>query len=258
MRATGCVLGMALVAVGGCRGGLGPDLDHEAIGTFSVQLDATGDVALTLDDISGAITIRGAETATVDIQAERRVRSGSQSDAEAFLELVTVDVSEVGSEIFVHTQMPNHTGERDVLVDYELTIPSYFAVVVQDVNGVIDVSGVDTSVTAQTVNGAVYVRDVVGDVRASTVNGNIDVDVTLLPPNGTVDLSVVNGNIVIDLPASTSAMLDAQVVTGTVTVGDEAPLPTAGPVDRLSITPPWSRWRGPGRNRSRARAWHFE
>lgn len=218
MRATGCVSGLVLVVMVGCRGVLGPDLDSEAVGTFSLQLDATDDVALSLDDISGAITIRGAETTTVDIWAERRVRSSSSSDAEAFLELVTVDVSEIGSEIFVHTQVPNHTGERDVLVHYELTIPSYLSVVVQDVNGVVDLSGMEASVTAQTVNGAVYVRDMVGDVQASTVNGNVDVDVTLVPPDGTVDLSAVNGNIVLDLPASTSAMLGADVVNGTVTV----------------------------------------
>jgi len=218
MRATGCVSGVVLAAMVGCHGVLGPDLDSEAVGTFSLQLDATDDVALTLDDISGAITIRGAETTTVDIWAERRVRSGSQSDAEAFLELVTVDVSEVGSEIFVHTQMPNHTDERDVLVHYELTVPSYLAITVQDVNGVIDIRGMDASVTAQTVNGAIYVRDVIGDLRASTVNGNVDVDVTLFPPDGTLDLSAVNGNVVLDLPASTSAMFGAVVVNGTVTV----------------------------------------
>jgi len=218
MRTTGYAWGLVLAAAVGCRGGLGPDLDSEAIGTFSLQLDATDDVALTLDDINGAITIRGAATTTVDIQAERRVRSHSQADAEAFLQLVTVEVADVGSEIVVHTEIPNPTDEREVLVHYELTIPSYLTVVVQDVNGVIDIGGMDAPITAQTVNGAVYVREAVADVQASIVNGNIDADVALLPPDGTVDLSAVNGNIVLDLPTSTSAMLDAQVVTGTVTV----------------------------------------
>lgn len=221
MRANRYVFGAGLAAaVLGCPFGVlepnGP-LDEEAIGYFSTQLDATDDVALSLEGINGAVTIVGGASATVDIQAERRVRSGSRSDAESFLALVTVEVSQLGGRIEVRTEEPNHTDRREVVVNYELTVPSYLTVDVSNVNGSIDIRSVEASVTVQNVNGVVYVRDVVGDVVASVVNGNIEADVALVP-GGTVDLGVVNGNIGLDVPVSVSAMLDADVANGTISI----------------------------------------
>jgi DUF4097 and DUF4098 domain-containing protein YvlB len=192
-------------------------LDVEVTESFSAQLDATGDEALVLEGINGFVTVVGYGGSTVDVQAERRVRSDTRADAQEFLGRVTVEVSEVGGEIRVRTDQPNRTDGREVTVDYDLVVPSSLDVTVVNVNGEVEVRSVGASVTVENVNGRVRVLNVTGDVDVRLVNGDVLCDVTLLP-GGRADASVVNGNITLDVPVAVSAVLDADVVNGTVTV----------------------------------------
>ena len=174
------------------------NVDVEVSEPFLVQLDASTALRIRLEGVNGIITVRGGSVGDVArVEAERRVRSDTRQDAQQFLERVTVEVAEHGGEILVRTSQPSNAGGREVIVDYDLTIPARL----------------DVDVT--TVNGLVTVLDVVGDVEVSLVNGNIDCDVAMLPA-GLVDLSVVNGNVELDVPTSTSAMLDADVVNGSI------------------------------------------
>ena len=153
----------------------------------------------------------------VRVDAERRVRSDSRADARQFLARVTVEVGELGDEIRVRTSQPGNTDGREVVVDYDLIVPSYLDVGVFNINGAIDVRSIDATVEIHNVNGAVSVADGIGDVEVSLVNGNLTCDATL-PPGGHVDLTAVNGNVVLDVPTNVSAMLEADVVNGTIDV----------------------------------------
>ena len=222
MRVATCIFAAGIAAaMGACQLNIfasDRNLDFEASEPFSVVLDASDAASLRLDGISGQITIAGDAVSTdVELDALLTVRSSSRLDAQDFLSRVTVEVADVGDEIRIRTDQPNNTGGREVIVDYEITLPDYLSLQIANVNGEVTISSVDAAVTVDNVNGLVDVSDVVGDADATVVNGDLDVDLTLLP-GGHADLGVVNGNMTLRVPASVSAMLEADAVNGIVTV----------------------------------------
>ena len=133
-------------------------LDVEASESFFVQLDATSHVRLKLEGINGAVKVVGDVGSSVaSVAAERRVRSDTRSDAQQFLSRVTVELLEQGDEIVVRTIQPTDTGGREVIVDYDLTIPSQLEVHVVNVNGEVELRSFDSAVEVEDVNGAVAV-----------------------------------------------------------------------------------------------------
>lgn len=180
--------------------GSGRSPDVEVSEPFSYQLDATAKVRLSLEGINGVVTVLGdAVSNAAQVGGQRTVRSDTQADAQQFLDRVTVTLLEQGDEIVVRTMQPSSTGGREVIVDYDLLIPT------------------SLDVDIASVNGAVTVRDRLGDVEVTLANGDIKCDVTLLP-SGLVDLTVVNGTITLDVPTSVSAMVEADVVNGSISV----------------------------------------
>jgi hypothetical protein len=212
----------SVLSLGGCQLNVfsdgGRHLDAEASEPFSTVIDATDEVVLNIEGINGLVSIVGDAASTqVDVSAVLTVRSDTRADAEEYLGRVSVEVAEVGDAIEIWTDQPTNTGGREVIVDYELSVPDYLVVEVVNTNGDVEVSSVNDDVTASNVNGTIELTDVVGDVEATLVNGDIDADLTLLS-GGVVDLTVVNGEIDLVVPASVSAVLDADVVNGTVVV----------------------------------------
>ena len=222
VRALRCLFGiLAALTVAGCfLDSTGPDGNQraEASEPFSEQLDPAGSARLRLVGVNGSVTIVGGPLeGLVRVEGTRTVRSSSRSDAEQFLTQVTVQVEQEGDEISVRTLQPMATEGREVLVDYDLLVPSHLDIEVAHVNGDVDVRSIDASVNVDNVNGAVAATDVVGDVTATLANGVLTGEVTLIP-GGLVDLSVSNGDIELDVPTSTSAILEADVVNGSISV----------------------------------------
>lgn len=220
-RIAGCLLGGAfLFALLGCPGDpSGPALgDVEVSEAFSFNVDAGAVDALTLEGVNGEVRIVGDPARTMArIEGRRRVRSDSRSDAQAFLDQVTVEVLEEGDTLEVRTRQPSRSGGRQVVVDYEVAVPAALAIRIASINGDLSVEGIESSVAVTHVNGWISLAGLVGNAEAALVNGGISADVSP-PAGGLIDLRTVNGEITLDVPASVSALLAATVVNGTVSV----------------------------------------
>lgn len=193
-------LGAAACAIGFFDDGYGRSNDVEVSEAFSFQEEVAGLVRLEIEGINGSVAITGdASAAEARIEGRRRVRSSSRSDARDFLDRVTVEVVRVVDALVVRTRQPGDTGGRELLVEYEVVIPADLRVEILLVNGVVDVSGMK------------------GDLEARVVNGELLASHSL-PAGGEADMTLVNGILRLDVPASTSAMLEADVVNGTISV----------------------------------------
>ncbi len=141
----------------------------EAAEPFSFQLDAIGQRALRLENVNGIVRIDGRADATaVLVEGERRVASSSRSDAEDFLQRVTVEVTEVGDEIIVRTRQPAASGGREVAVDYDLTVPGGLAIDAAHVNGPVSVLDLESDVTVTLVNGSIVGCSILDRAASST------------------------------------------------------------------------------------------
>jgi DUF4097 and DUF4098 domain-containing protein YvlB len=190
--------------------------------SFSYRGEVENQTQLRLEGINGNIAITGSsETDSVIVSAQKYVGSESTQDAQAHLGELHVSVTETANEIIVKTIQPDETRGRNYGVDYEITLPQDFTVLVTNANGGISITSVHESVSVVNVNGQVILTDISGSASVSLVNGQIQAEVTLRK-GGTIVMTTVNGGIDLEIPQYTSAEFSASVVNGTVAVSNLA------------------------------------
>jgi len=110
--------------------------------------------------------------------------------------------------------------QRNVEVEFTVSLPAGVNVRVGSVNGDVEVTGATAEVSAGTVNGEVRAASSGGPVEASTVNGDVRASMRNVG-SGELNYRTVNGSIELELPAS----LDADVELRTVNGGFETDFP---------------------------------
>ena len=200
---------LASIFWGACGGGGGDgssqvsNTNFEASEPFSLIVDKGSRFRVSLEGVNGDVSISGSPGATsVTIAGTKRVRSQSIRDAQAHLQAdLDVDIQELTDEVSVKTVQPPATGGRSYVVDYTITLPENFDVLITNVNGPVTINGIVGSAL----------------VLVALVNGVIDAKVTL-PLNGTTKFNVVNGGINLTIPTNTSAKFLAQASTGRISL----------------------------------------
>lgn len=209
----GCIQGVIEVDDGIDHSG-----NHEASAAFSRTMDLEGQEGIRIVGANGSVRVWGIPGADqVVVDAVRRVRSDSRSDAQAHLADVQVSVTE-GAEIFeVRTLQPNHSHGRTYVVDYEITVPAHLLPYVANGNGSVRLEGIHADVEIQNGNGDVSLVDVAGSSWVSVGNGELTTS-TYLPPGGQVAHAVGNGKISLSVQPDVSATFDAKVGNGTISM----------------------------------------
>ena len=184
---------------------------------FSFDVVVGSQDQLNLLGVNGEITITGESGAdSVLIAGVKRVQSSiSAQDAKDYLPQLEVDWESLANEINVETIQPQDTADRNYRIDYTLTLPSYFKVEVNSINGVVTLDSIDNDVAVSMANGNVALMNIHGSASVALANGTIESDV-ILPLNGTIDLSTATGNIHLDIPSNTSAEFSATVLFGNI------------------------------------------
>jgi hypothetical protein len=194
--------------------------DFEESEPFSFDVPVAGHTAFDLQGESGVITITGVPgAASVRITGTKRVQSESTEDALAHLQVLNVDVQDVGNDVRVRTVQPQDTGGRNYIVDYTVTLPKHLKVGVINIGGIITLDAIDNDVVVINTGGNVTVTNIAGSALIALLSGTIDAEITL-PLNGTIDLNTLTGDINLEIPASTSAQFSASVKIGNITVSN--------------------------------------
>ncbi|NNG15517.1 MAG: hypothetical protein HKM89_03475 [Gemmatimonadales bacterium] len=200
-------------------GGQVDNQDFLAEVSLNIDLDASARTTFNVVGINGNITVVGvAGTDNFQIRGERQVWSESVADAQDYLDRLQVAVTEIGNEIRIRTVQPSNTGGRNLVVNYELSVPARLTAQLVNINGNVTVQLMDDIVSVTNTNGNVTLDDVLGDQLVSLVNGNVESQTPILAPNGIIDLVTVNGNVALDIPQNTSAQFSATLVNGVITV----------------------------------------
>jgi hypothetical protein len=192
------------------------DIDFTAEKTIETNIPVGGCSSLEIMAINGTVAVTGnCDIDDISLTARLVVGSDSQSDADRYLEDLEIEVTASSESIVLQTVHPKDTGGRQYRVEYNIVVPIDLAVLTNQANGNIDIHDIQNSVDVINVNGDIQLIDIVGGVAADVVNGCINASVTL-PVHATIDLIVDNGSIDLRIPRSTSAIMDAFVVRGTI------------------------------------------
>jgi DUF4097 and DUF4098 domain-containing protein YvlB len=219
MRTTAVLSLLLLALLSACEGDVYPPrYRYSAQDTLTVDVTQSNRKQLVLIAVNGSITITGTPGATdISIFAVERVEAYSQADAEDGLSEIEVDVDSTDASVIVQTNQPSGSGGRNYIVNYTITVPSEFGMVVDGANGDVSIERVDGYVSVHLANGSIYLGGILGGVTATLANGNIDGQVTL-PLGERLVLSTSNGEINLSIPQTTSAQFYAETGRGTVTV----------------------------------------
>jgi hypothetical protein len=192
---------------------------------------------LEIVNTNGNINLTPGTGSTIEVQATREVRAGSEEAAEAFLRSHQSIQEQAAPDRVALTVSDDAPGERRsgrprVSVQFLVKIPAGLTVTIQTRNGGIHFNGVDGRFQASTTNGQVTSRDVAGSLSASTVNGNLQLEVTSI--RDSMQLHAVNGSIRLRTARTTDADLDLTTVNGIVIAEDELAI-TASEKSRVRL-----------------------
>ena len=206
----------AAVATAGCDI-VTADLRAEESAQFhkTYTLDARGHVEI--HNVNGKIVVEPSTGNTVEVDATKKARGASQEAAKAALDRVNIAEDVTSGRIRIDTKITKNEGfsfmSGGVTVEYHVKVPAGADVNFSTVNGGVEVSGLDGSVTASTTNGGVKARNVGGHLEASTTNGGVEAELSHMPDGG-VKLECVNGGIEVRLPRDAKATISASITNG--------------------------------------------
>jgi hypothetical protein len=226
MRHCRNLIGIAAVgAILGCdednsiTSGISGGRDYKAEAEFQLAQPLSPDATFRLTGINGHIDITGVVGAdSVSVAAMRRVEADSQSEADAHLPDLQVEVvASSATELIVSTVQPQHSDGLNYTVNYTVTVPATVLVDVVQANGEVDIRSLTSPLDVSSANGRIEVHDCTADVDVDLGNGEIEAE--LAPTDGSdVTLRVANGTIDLDLAATTSAELSADASNGKITI----------------------------------------
>lgn len=196
-----------------------------------------------LANVNGAVTVEAWDRDEVKIEAEKRVKAGSDAEARRIMGLVRIDVTQDAKGLRIETKMPRRENgfldwlfgkDASIGVTYRLHVPRRAGLELENVNGGLTVTGTRGRARMETVNGPIVVTGVQGDLNLATVNGGVDVrrsagalrvtttngsvdaELTDLPEGSDLRFETTNGRVSLRLPRDARLSIDAATTNGRV------------------------------------------
>jgi hypothetical protein len=182
--------------------------------------------AIEIKGVNGSIRAEGSSGSEVEVVASKQSR---RSDPNS----VRIQVVEHGNGVTICAVYPSSDSTRpnvcgagdeghssvqnnDVQVEFVVRVPAGVRFRGHTVNGEVEARSLGADVEASTVNGSVHVSTT-GYAEASTVNGEIVASLGRADWTEELEFETVNGSITLNLPASTSTLLEAETLNGDIT-----------------------------------------
>jgi DUF4097 and DUF4098 domain-containing protein YvlB len=203
----------ALLLVAGCSKELERPSTEALEKTY--QIDPTA--RLTIRNLNGSISIRGADTAELKLHATKKAASVVQ------LKNININVAAESSSISISTSvLPQKKGSflgGSSTVDYVLVVPRTAKIArleLEDGKALIEgMEGED--VRANVVNGQLTVRNCCGNIHVAIANGDLDLSYGDCARHSfSADAQLTNGNARIFIPRGASLRVRAQTATGKI------------------------------------------
>jgi Toastrack DUF4097 len=204
------------LAAAGCHATaeLSGSASDDWVRTYDLPQGAT----LDLTNTNGSIDVEGVDGSTLEVRAERIVRSTSDQAARDVLSRVAITEERQPDRVTIHTQgLEGLVIGVSLDVRYHVRAPRTMKLHLVDTNGLIRLADLSGPVVARTTNGGVTATDLKGGVDARTVNGALRIQMAAVGSDP-IDLHTTNGGVVLELPTTAAANLSLSAVNGGVAV----------------------------------------
>lgn len=165
----------------------GRDRGPEQTDRFSAKYKIGRDGRVSVNNISGDITVTGGSGDEVVVDAIKRTR-GDRSR----LNDIRIQVDTAANRVDIRTEYPRFNNSN-VSVDYTVTVPNGASVELHSVSGSVKVTGVRGAVRTETISGNVSATDTPNVELAKTVSG--DVTLSGISTDGTVTAGTISGTV---------------------------------------------------------------
>jgi DUF4097 and DUF4098 domain-containing protein YvlB len=186
--------------------------------SFPISSGGTVDIATT----NGRIEVIAGTGSKVEVKAVKVAKAATKDGAAELLkklqikEEVSADLVKLRAERDGGKGPSLHGWGTSIEVRYSVTVPATTKVVLNTVNGHIEVTDVSGAATLETVNGQIKARGLGGEVKASTVNGGVDIALASL--SGDVSVETTNGGVTVRLPGDAKAVLLGRTTNGGLSI----------------------------------------
>jgi DUF4097 and DUF4098 domain-containing protein YvlB len=182
------------------------------------KISAVNKTAIRLNNVSGKVTIsKGDSTTGIVVKAEK-IGYVRKKDLDKPLENMQVIIDTSSGVVQIKSEFEKdrewfHWDFHGKEINYNIIVPANIKVNVDNVNGEIELEGVNSEVEASTVNGTIKFDNLSGIKDLSTVNGKISGRIDSVK---NIKLGTVNGAIDLDISKSFMGSIKATVVNGRI------------------------------------------
>jgi len=181
--------------------------------TRTYPLSAQGQISL--HNVNGGVDIGVWDRPEVELKVTKTAKNQADLDA------VKIEIDAEPDRIQIRTEYPENKGWKfkkgnSTQVYYKLLVPKNARLEdIADVNGSVDLRGVEGKVKVSTVNGALKATGLASEASLSTVNGSLTAEFQRLDDSD-VTLTSVNGTVHLSLPQEANAALSFTTVNGRI------------------------------------------
>lgn len=204
----------ALLLLAGCGKTVEPGATEVVEQTYTIDSTAR----LTIRNLSGSISIRGADTAELKLHATKKAGSATQ------LKNININVAaETGSVSIATTLLPQKKGSfqsASNTVDYVLVVPRTVKIARLEMDdGEVQIEGMEgEDVRANVVDGKLTVRNCCGNIHLAIANGDLDLSYDECGQRSfSAEAQITHGSARVSIPRGASFHARAQTAKGTIT-----------------------------------------
>lgn len=215
LRAAALLLPALLLVSAGCDLAMADFTDQETAEWRKTYELAPGG-RIEISNVSGKIQVSPGEGNAVEVYAKRIGKASSKEAAKAALDGIQIVDSSEGGVIKVQTKVERSGvtfGHSQSQVEYVVRVPTSAELKVTNVNGGVELTGLQGRITAEATNGGIRASDIAGPIEASTTNGGVEVDLAKVDDGG-VKLECTNGGIKLRIPSTAKATISARISNG--------------------------------------------
>jgi len=185
------------------------------------QISTAGKKKVKLENISGNIVItRSSDSALMTVKATKEIKVKKKYLDKPFDE-IELKIDTAGSIISINSEINKEREDgffkfnisRDKRVDYEISIPAYIELEIENINGDITAKNLDNDLNLDIVNGEVEFRNYTGRLNCDITNGSFSGEID---STRGIDISTINGSVTLNLNNFMSANIRAETVNGRI------------------------------------------
>ena len=224
----GVVLGVILLAllacalVSGLVIGIAVKLANEvsATATSTQTYTVSGVPALDIHNAAGRVEVQQGVPGVVNIQITKVARDTSQQAAQADLDKISVNITQVGDQLTLTTTFADEDAFiSSSAVNLLISVPPEANITANVAAGDVQIGGISGLVEVTTGAGSVTLQNVTlgAGSRLQIATGSATVS-GALAAGANVNIAVSTGSVTLRLPGETQARLDARTNVGSITI----------------------------------------